>query len=423
MPAALDVALVVSKVRRRLIPFVFLLYIVAYLDRINVGFAALQMNAVLGLSASAYGLGAGIFFVSYTLFEVPSNVVLARLGARLWIARIMITWGLVSSGMMLVRGAASFYAMRFLLGAAEAGFFPGVIYYLTRWFPAPERARAIAAFMTASLSAGIVGGPVSGALLSMNGVGGLAGWQWLFLLEGIPAIVLGTVVLFYMTEQPEDARWLSDDERSTLVEALRRDGNERPWGTTTVGGALASGRNWLLAIVYFTIPIALYAFGFWLPQIIRAASNGSDFQIGLLAAIPYVLGACGMVIVARHSDRTGERRWHIVCAALVGGAAFVVSAFVHALGSSLVALSVAMLGLGSMFGPFWALATSRLRGVGAAAAIALINSVGNTGGFVGPYVIGYIRDRTQSFTGGLVFVGVIMAVIPLLVLTLADDRR
>jgi ACS family tartrate transporter-like MFS transporter len=422
LPAALDVAIVVSKVRRRLIPFVFLLYIVAYLDRINVGFAALQMNAVLGLSASAYGLGAGIFFVSYTLLEVPSNVVLARVGARLWIARIMITWGLVSSGMMLVRGAASFYAMRFLLGAAEAGFFPGVIYYLTRWFPAAERARAIAAFMTASLTAGIVGGPVSGALLSMNGVGGLAGWQWLFLLEGIPAIVLGTVVLFYMTEQPEDARWLSDDERSTLVEALRRDGNESAWGTTTVGGALASGRNWLLAIVYFTIPIALYAFGFWLPQIIRAASNGSDFQIGLLAAIPYVLGACGMVIVARHSDRTGERRWHIVCAALVGGAAFVVSAFVHALGSSLVALSVAMLGLGSMFGPFWAFATSRLRGVGAAAAIALINSVGNTGGFVGPYVIGYIRDRTQSFTGGLVFVGVIMAVIPLLVLTLADDR-
>jgi ACS family tartrate transporter-like MFS transporter len=422
LPAALDVAIVVSKVRRRLIPFVFLLYIVAYLDRINVGFAALQMNAVLGLSASAYGLGAGIFFVSYTLFEVPSNVVLARVGARLWIARIMITWGLVSSGMMLVRGAASFYAMRFLLGAAEAGFFPGVIYYLTRWFPAPERARAIAAFMTASLTAGIVGGPVSGALLSMNGVGGLAGWQWLFLLEGIPAMVLGTVVLFYMTEQPEDARWLSDDERSTLVEALRRDGNESPWGTTTVGGALASGRNWLLAIVYFTIPIALYAFGFWLPQIIRAASNGSDFQIGLLAAIPYVLGACGMVIVARHSDRSGERRWHIVCAALGGGAAFVVSAFVHALGSSLVALSVAMLGLGSMFGPFWAFATSRLRGVGAAAAIALINSVGNTGGFVGPYVIGYIRDRTQSFTGGLVFVGVIMAVIPLLVLTLADDR-
>jgi len=330
LPSQIDVAIVLSKVRRRLIPFVFLLYIVAYLDRINVGFAALQMNAALGLSASAYGLGAGIFFVSYTVFEIPSNVVLARIGARLWIARIMITWGLVSSGMMLVQGAASFFVMRFLLGAAEAGFFPGIIFYLTQWFPARERARTIAAFMTASLTAGIVGGPVSGALLSMNGVGGLAGWQWLFLLEGLPAIVLGVIVLFYMTERPEDATWLSDAERAALVEALRRDGNAGPSGPTETGGirsvsgALASGRIWLLAIVYFTIPIALYAFGFWLPQIIRAASNGSDFQIGLLTAIPYLVGAGGMVLVARHSDRTGERRWHIVCAALVGGVAFVV---------------------------------------------------------------------------------------------------
>jgi D-galactonate transporter len=420
----IDVAIVLSKVRRRLIPFVFVLYIVAYLDRINVGFAALQMNAALGLSASAYGLGAGIFFVSYTLFEVPSNVVLARIGARLWIARIMITWGLVSSGMMLVQGPASFFVMRFLLGAAEAGFFPGVIFYLTQWFPARERARTIAAFMTATLAAGIVGGPISGALLSLNGAGGLAGWQWLFLLEGLPAIVLGVVVLFYMTEHPEDARWLSDAERAALVEALRRDAAEGASGPTIisgVGAAFASGRIWLLAVVYFTIPIALYAFGFWLPQIIRGASNGSDFQIGLFAAIPYAVGACGMVIAARHSDRTGERRWHIVCAALLGGGAFVVSAFVHSLAVSLATLSVAMLGLASMFGPFWAFATSRLRGVGAAAAIALINSIGNTGGFVGPYAIGYIRDRTHSFTGGLIFVGVILAVVPLFVLALADD--
>lgn len=411
-----------SKVRRRLVPFVFLLYIVAYLDRINVGFAALQMNAALGLSASAYGLGAGIFFVSYTLFEVPSNVVLARIGARLWIARIMITWGLVSSGMMFVQGPISFYVMRFLLGAAEAGFFPGIIFYLTQWFPARERARTIAAFMTATLTAGIVGGPLSGALLSMDGAGGLAGWQWLFLLEGLPAIVLGIVVLFYMTERPEDARWLSDGERSALAEALRRDLNDCPGSTATIGGAFASGRIWLLALVYFTIPIALYAVGFWLPQIIRASSNRSDFHVGLLAAIPYLAGACGMVMAARHSDRTGERRWHIAGAALVGGVAFVVSGFVQTLAVSLVMLSLAMVGLASMFGPFWALATSRLSGVGAAAAIALINSIGNTGGFVGPYVIGYIRDRTQSFTGGLVFVGVTLAVMPLLVLALSDHK-
>lgn len=411
-----------SKVRRRLVPFLFLLYIVAYLDRINVGFAALQMNAALGLSASAYGLGAGIFFVSYTLFEVPSNVVLARLGARLWIARIMITWGLVSSGMMFVQGPTSFYVMRFLLGAAEAGFFPGIIFYLTQWFPARERARTIAAFMTATLTAGIIGGPASGALLLMDGMGGLAGWQWLFLLEGLPAIVLGVVVLFYMTEHPQDARWLSDDERSALVEALGREASDRTWRTTTVSGAFASGRIWLLSIVYFTIPIALYAFGFWLPQIIRAASSGSVLQVGLLTAIPYLVGAGGMVIAARHSDRSGERRWHIAGAALVGGIAFIASGFVYTLAASLATLSLAMLGLASMFGPFWAFATSRLRGVGAAAAIALINSIGNTGGFVGPYVIGYIRDRTHSFTGGLVFVGVVLAAVPLLVLALSEDK-
>ena len=421
LSSPIDVARVLSKARRRIVPFVFLLYIVAYLDRINVGFAALQMNAALGLSSSAYGFGAGIFFVSYTLFEVPSNVALARIGARLWIARIMITWGLVSSAMMFIQGPTSFYVLRFLLGAAEAGFFPGVIFYLTQWFPARERARTIAAFMTASLTAGIVGGPISGALLSMNGFAGLAGWQWLFLLEGLPAIVLGVIVLFYLTERPSDAHWLSIEERAALVEALRQD--SRDTDATTIKTVFASARIWLLAIVYFTIPIALYAFGFWLPQIIKAESGGGDFQIGLLTAIPYIVGACGMVIVALHSDRTAERRWHIVGAALVGGAGFVASAFVQALPVSLLSLSVAMLGLGSMFGPFWAFATSTLGGVGGAAAIALINSIGNTGGFVGPYVIGYIRDRTQSFTGGLLFVAAVLAFIPLLVLTLPEDHR
>jgi len=420
--ATTDVVAVLAKVRRRLIPFLFLLYIVSYLDRINVGFAALQMNAALGLSASAYGFGAGIFFLSYTLFEVPSNVILARIGARLWIARIMVTWGVVSSAMMLASGPTSFYMLRFLLGVAEAGFFPGMIFYLTEWFPSRERARTIAAFMTATLVAGIVGGPVSGALLSMQGVGGLAGWQWLFLLEGLPAVVLGVVVLFYLTERPEDATWLSDNERAALVATLRADAEARQVESASVTGALASGRIWTLAVVYFTIPVALYAFGFWLPQIIKAETTGSNFRIGLMAAIPYLVGAVGMVGVARHSDRTGERRWHIVCAGLVGGAGFVVSAFVHSLALSLVALSVAMLGLASMFGPFWAFATSTLGGVGAATAIALINSVGNTGGFAGPYVIGYLRDRTQSFTGGLIFVGAVLALMPLLVMSLRDER-
>jgi ACS family tartrate transporter-like MFS transporter len=411
---------VIAKVRRRLIPFLFLLYVVAYLDRINVGFAALQMNAALGLSATAYSVGAGIFFLSYTLLEVPSNVVLVRVGARLWIARIMITWGLVSAGMMLARSPLHFYVLRLLLGAAEAGFFPGIIFYLTRWFPARERARTIAAFMTAVLLAGIIGGPASGALLSLDGSGGLAGWQWLFLLEGLPAIVLGFIVLFYLTDRPEGAKWLSADERATLVEALRRDERERPAGTQTVTGALASRRVWLLATVYFTIPVVLYAFGFWLPQMIKAASGGSDFEVGLLTAIPYLIGAAGMVVTARHSDRTGERRWHLVAAAMVCGVSFAASAGMHTLGGSLVALSLSMLGLASMFGPFWALATSSLEGLGAATGIALINSVGNTGGFVGPYLLGYVRDATQSFAAGLIVIGLIVAAVPLVALTLDD---
>lgn len=418
---ALDVALVIAKVRRRLIPFLFLLYVVSYLDRINVGFAALQMNAALGLSARAYGLGAGIFFLSYTLFEVPSNVILARVGARVWIARIMITWGLVSAAMMLARRPVHFYVLRFLLGAAEAGFFPGIIFYLTQWFPSRERARTIAAFMTATLAAGIVGGPISGALLTMQGLGGLAGWQWLFLLEGLPAVVLGVIVLVELTERPEQARWLSEDERLTLVSALAEEARERARGADTVSRAFTSGRVWLLAAVYFTIPVQLYAFGFWLPQIIKRASNGSDFTVGVLTAIPYVVGAIGMVVVARHSDRAGERRGHVVVAALVGGTAFAASAGVRTLVPSVAVLSLAMLGLASMFGPFWALATASLGGAGAAAAIALINSVGNTGGFVGPYLIGYIRDRTGSFGWGLVIVGAILALVPLLVLGLVAE--
>ena len=410
-----------AAVRRRLIPFLFLLYVVSYLDRINVGFAALQMNQVLGLSATAYGLGAGIFFLSYTLFEVPSNIMLTRVGARLWIARIMITWGLVSAGMMFARGPMHFYVLRFLLGAAEAGFFPGIIYYLTQWFPRRERARTVAAFMTATLVAGIVGGPISGALLSMHGLAGLAGWQWLFLLEGLPAVALGFVVLSWLPDGPKDAAWLSDAQRASIAEMLLEDRRGLPSNEHTVGMALMNRRVWTLAIVYFTIPVALYTIGFWLPQIIKSNSSGSDFEIGMLSAIPYLVGAAGMMIAARHSDRTNERRWHIVGAGLVGGVALAASAAVHSLTGSLVMLSLAMLGLASMFGPFWALATSSLAGVGAAAAIALINSIGNTGGFVGPYLVGYIRDATQSFAWGLVAVGAILATVPLL--ALAVDTR
>ena len=421
-----DVESALTKARRRLLPFLFLLYVVSYLDRVNVGFAALQMNEAIGLSNFTYSLGAGIFFLSYTLFEVPSNIILARVGARLWIARIMITWGIVSASMMFVRSASAFYVLRFALGAAEAGFFPGIIYCLTRWFPSNERARAIAGFMTAVVVAGIVGGPLSGFLLSLGGTGGLAGWQWLFVLEGLPAVVLGIVVLRVLPEQPSDASvltGLTPAERTALMSRLEEESAAPSVVVRSFAGAVANGRVWLLAVVYFTIPVALYAMGFWLPQIIKAAAGGSDTTAGVLTAIPYAVAAIGMVVVGRHSDRTGERRWHIAASAVVGGAAFAASAFVHGLVPSLATLSLAMLGLASMLGPFWTLATSLMSGVGAAAGIALVNSVGNIGGFVGPTIIGFVREETHSFSAGLVVVGVVLAAGGLLVLAVNPPRK
>jgi ACS family tartrate transporter-like MFS transporter len=411
-------ATAVAKARRRLIPFLFLLYVVSYLDRINVGFAALQMNAALGFSNVTYSLGAGIFFLSYTLLEIPSNVILARVGARRWIARIMISWGLVSAGMMFVRSATAFYALRFALGAAEAGFFPGIIYCLTRWFPARDRARAIAGFMTAVVIAGIVGGPVSGALLSLDGAGGLAGWQWLFVVEGLPAVVLGIVVLRALPEQPSQARWLTPAEQSALTTQLAEEAalGSKTGSVDTIRGALTSGRMWLLAAVYFTIPVELYAMSFWLPQIVKSASGASDFGVGVLSAIPYAVGAVGMIVVGRHSDETGERRWHIALSAALGGAAFALAGFVHGVVPAIALLSLAMLGLASMLGPFWAFATSFLGGMGAAAGIALVNSVGNVGGFVGPNIVGYVRESTNSFAAGLAIVGAILTGGGLLVL-------
>jgi MFS family permease len=406
--AAIDVEPVIAKARRRLIPFLFLLYIVAYLDRINVGFASLQMNQALGFSSTVYGFGAGIFFIGYVLFEVPSNIVLARVGARLWIARIMITWGIVSCAMMLVANAPMFYVLRFLLGVAEAGFFPGMIFYLTRWFPARERGRTVAAFMTATLAAGVIGGPISGALLTLNGVGGLAGWQWVFLLEGLPAVVLGFVVLRGLAEGPHDAAWLTEAERAALVSCLEEDARAATEHATTA--ALRSGRTWLLAIVYFTIPVTSYGIGFWLPQMLKSSSGASDFAIGLMSAVPYAIGAVTMIVAGRHSDRTGERRWHVLAAALVSASGLLLATMGTGTSWTVFSLSVATLGYASMYGPFWALATSSMRGVGAAAAIALVNSVGNTGGFVGPYLLGAINDATHSFATGLGAIAVILVV-------------
>jgi ACS family tartrate transporter-like MFS transporter len=411
-----------AKARRRLIPFLFLLYIVAYLDRINVGFAALQMNAALGFSATTYGLGAGMFFLSYVLFEIPSNVMLARVGARLWIARIMVTWGLVSAGMMFVRSASGFYALRFLLGLAEAGFFPGIIFYFTRWFPARERARTIAVFMTATLTAGVIGAPISGALLSVRAFG-IAGWQWLFLLEGLPAIVLGIVVLFVLPDGPDSARWLSASEREAILAQLAAD-ERGARASHTLGKALASPRVWVLALAHFLlIPVTLYGIGFWMPQMLERASGGGGFEVGMLTAIPYAAGAIAMVLAGRHSDRTGERRWHIAIAAAVSAFGLMLTAVVSGPFALVASLSLAMIGLAAIFGPFWALATSMMRGVAAAGSIALVNSVGNIGGFVGPYLLGAINDATHSFADGFFTIALLMLAGGVLVLAVSETAN
>jgi ACS family tartrate transporter-like MFS transporter len=395
-------AIAVRRVRRRLIPFLALMYFVAYLDRVNVGFAALQMNTALGLSARVYGLGAGIFFLGYFLFEIPSNLVLARVGARLWIARIAMVWGVVSIAMMLVRGPASFIALRFLLGAAEAGFFPGVILYFTYWFPASERARAVAQFSIASMFAGIVGAPLSGVLLSLRGAARLDGWQWLFLVEGIPAVVLGVAALFFLTDVPERAHWLSQDERATLIAALQRDRavTSRPPAATLRAGLL-NPSVWLLAGVLFLVVTSGYGFSFFLPQIVKGLSGSSDLAVGLLSALPFLFAAIGMVGVAAHSDRTGERRWHVAGSAWLAAFGLAASAVAGVPAISFVALCVAAVGLYSATPPFWPMPTAFLRGTGAAGGIALINAVGNLGGFVGPNIMGWMKELSGSYGAGI----------------------
>lgn len=410
-----------AKVRRRLIPFMFLLYIVSYLDRVNVGFAALQMNADLGFSATVYGLGAGIFFLSYVLFEVPSNIVLERVGARLWIARIMISWGIVSAGSMFVSGVASFYTLRFLLGAAEAGFFPGMILYLTYWIPQAERARAVALFMTATAMAGVVGGPISGALLGMDGIGGLRGWQWLFVIEGVPSIVLGVVVLFWLTDRPEHARWLDEDERRWLSTTMADErASLAGRGVDRAMGAFRSARVWWLSLVYFTLVIGLYGISFWLPQIIQGLSTMTDFQVGIVSAVPYLVATLVMVVVGTYSDRSGARRGPVAGCALAGAVGFVASAWFTNPVWSLASLSLAAAGIWGALGPFWTLPAAFLSGTAAAAGIALINSAGNVGGFLGPYLLGAVKDRTQSFGSGLVVLAVLMAVGGVVTLRLRD---
>ncbi|HSA03417.1 MAG TPA: MFS transporter, partial [Candidatus Paceibacterota bacterium] len=323
---------VLSKVTWRLLPLLFVCYIIAYIDRINVGFAKLHLREVLGVNedvfGSVYGFGAGLFFIGYFLFEVPSNLILHRVGARLWIARIMIVWGLVSMAMMFINSTTVFYVMRFLLGAAEAGFFPGVILYLTYWYPAAERARIVALFATGGVIAGIVGSPISGAILGLNGMGGLAGWQWLFLLEGIPAVLLGFVVFMVLPDRPQKAKWLSEAEKTEIQSRLDAEAAQMAGiRNHQLKDAFTSGRVWLLCLLYFLMNVGGYGYEMWLPSIIKGFSGKSDAVVGLINAIPYGIAAIVMLVVGHHSDRTGERRWHVAVSAIASAAGFALSAY------------------------------------------------------------------------------------------------
>jgi D-galactonate transporter len=389
------------RVSWRLMPFLFLCYVAAYLDRVNVGFAKLQMLSDLRFSDTVYGIGAGIFFVGYFLFEVPSNLLMTRTGARIWIARIMISWGAISSAMMFVDSVASFYVLRFLLGAAEAGFFPGIILYLTYWYPAHRRARMVALFMSGVAVAGVVGGPLSGWIMkTFAGLHGLSGWQWLFLLEGVPSALLGVWTLFYLDDGIRSAKWLSEGDKQKLEQAIAEDGKQHQH--MPLAQMFSNGKVWLLALVYFLFVMGLYGVSFWLPQLVKNSGIDDVFTIGLLTAIPYFVAAVVMVLAARHSDRSGERRWHAAVAALAGALGLIV-ATVYSDNTvvAMAALSVATAGILSTFPIFWSLPTAMLGGAAAAAGIALINSVGNLAGFVSPYLVGAIKDATHSTANGI----------------------
>lgn len=410
-------------ITRRLIPLLLLLYVVAYIDRVNVGFAALQMNEDLGFSAAVYGFGAGIFFAGYALCEVPSNLILARVGARLWITRIMITWGAVSIAMMFVRNSTSFYLLRFLLGVAEAGFFPGIIYFLCNWFPQAQRARAVAWFMAAIPLSIVIGGPIAGLLLEMDGLLGLAGWQWLFLVEGLPAVLLGFVVFVYLDDRPEDARWLTDEQKTWLAGKIRSEQDHaRTQHQVGIGRSLAHPMVWALGLISFVLQAGSYGLTLWMPQILKGLTGFSDLGVGLISAIPYAVAALVMVLAGAHSDRTGERFLHIAVPLFLAVIGFSASAVVASPLPALAMLTLAAVGDYGGRGPFWALPGRFLAGPAAAAGIALINTLGAIGGFVGPYAVGLFKTATGQFAAGLWMLAALMLAGAVAVLALRRAR-
>jgi len=408
---------VLARVTRRLVAFSFLCYVVAYIDRVNVGFVSGVLQRELSLSNQAYGFGAGLFFFGYFLFEIPSNLILERVGARLWIARIMIVWGFVSMAMLFVTGERSFYAMRFLLGLAEAGFFPGIVLYLTYWIPARERAKSGALFMMAAPVAILIGAPLSEAMLRLDGRLGLAGWQWLFLGEGVPAVVLGVAILAYLDNGIAAARWLTAEEKDLLARQIAAD--QKEVAARSLLDGFTTPRVWLLSAIYFCLIAGLYGSGFWLPTLIKRTGVESPFAIGMLTVVPNAAATVAMVAISRRSDAARERRWHLVTPALIGALGWVLTVLYGA--NTVIALggmTLAMIGVTTSIAQFWCLPTAMLAGAAAATGIALINSIGNLAGFASPWVIGWISDRTHSTDLGVYALAASMCLGSLLVLTL-----
>ena len=416
------------KVTRRLIPFLFLCYIFAYIDRVNVGFAKLQMQQDLGITDAVYGASAGIFFIGYFFFEVPCNIALQKIGAKYWLGPIMIVWGIVSASTMYVKTPGQFYAVRFLLGIVESGFFPGVILYLTFWYTRKHRAKMVAAFMTATPLAGVIGGPISGWLLkNLASTGGLRGWQWLYLVEALPSIAAGLLTMFLLSDGPQNARWLTDAERGLLVKRLEEEDQFKKsagHGHLLARDVFRSKRVWLMCFIYFGFVMGNYGISFWLPQIVKDTLTADPWQIGLLTAIPWAVAAVTMVVVGHHSDMTGERRWHIGIAGIVCALGFGLSAIPGISGvMGLIVLTLGMAGMTSAYSTFWSLPTALLSGGAASAGIAWINSVGNLAGYVSPYLIGKVRDVFHSMTPALLAISFCCFVSALLTIFFFNPKR
>jgi MFS transporter, ACS family, tartrate transporter len=409
-------------VTRRIIPFLVLMFCVNFLDRVNIGFAALSMNVQLGFAPEVYGLAGGIFFLTYTFFEIPSNLILQRLGARRWLSIIMIAWGICASLMAFVYNAQSLYLFRCLLGIAEAGFFPGLILYLMAWFPKQDRARALALIMLGSPISVIIGGPLSTSLMSMQGFLGFDGWRWMFLLEGIPAVVVGIIASRRLINGPADANWLEPEQRTWLANRLAQEVAAKVRASQSRWASMASTHVWSLAAVKFCILLAFYGFSLWLPQIIKQMGGLTTLQIGIVTALPYAVSGFVSVVIGRHSDRTGERVFHIAIPALCGAAGFVLATVGNPI-LALCGLCIAAAGLWTANALFWVLPAAFLAGAPAAVGIALINMFGNIGSFCGPYVTGWLKMRTGSYTWPLLVfaLSLVIAAVIVMILNITDD--